>query len=128
MNHRLISALLLSAALFLGGCKKTDSDSDSHPAQPPAAQGPVITATPNPVPAGTGPGITTIAWDTGGDGAIVDVYLCIDGGEEKLFGKHSKTSKEVNWIGAGPVYEFRMYPTGDRSKVLGSVKVTRNRK
>ena len=124
MKLRLLSALLLSAALFISGCKKPASDAPL----PPAASGPVITATPNPVSAGDGPGITTIAWNTGGDGSIVDVYLSIDGGVEKLFGTHSKDSKQIDWIGAGPVYEFRMYPTGERTTMLGSVQVTRNRK
>lgn len=124
MNLRLLPALLLAAALFTGGCKKDTADSSIPPAAP---AGPVITATPNPVPAGKDPGVTTIAWDTGGDGAIVDVYLSIDGGPEKLFATHSKDSKKIDWIGVGPVYEFRMYPTGEHSKMLGSVKVTRNR-
>lgn len=129
MNLRLLPALLLAAVLFAGGCKKDTAESSAsaeEAAETPA--GPVITATPNPVPAGKEPGVTTIAWDTGGDGAIVDVCLSIDGGAEKLFATHSKDSKKIDWIGAGPVYEFRMYPTGDRTKVLGSVKVTRNRK
>ena len=125
MNLRLLAALLLAAVLFAGGCKK---DAAESPSAAEAAAGPVITATPNPVPAGTDPGVTTIAWDTGGDGAIVDVYLSIDGGAEKLFATHSKDSKKIDWIGAGPVYEFRMYPTGERTKLLGSVKVTRDRK
>lgn len=125
MNFRLLPVLLLAAALFTGGCKKGTADSPP-PAE--AAGGPVITATPNPVPAGAGPGVTTIAWDTGGDGTIVDVYLSVDGGAEKLFATHSKDSKEIDWISAGPRYEFRLYPTGEHSKMLGSVKVTRNRK
>ena len=124
MNHHLIPALFLSAAFFITACKK--SASDSLPA--PSAVEPMITATPNPVPAGDGLGITTIAWNTGGGGAIVDVYLSVDGGAEKLFGTHSKDSKQIDWIRVGPVYEFRMYPTGEHTTPLGSVKVTRNRK
>ena len=123
MKHHLIPALFLSAALCIGGCKKPAADSPLPP-----ASGPVITAMPNPVPAGDGPGITTIAWDTGGDGSVVDVYLSANGGEEKLFGTHSKDSKQIDWIAAGGFYEFRMYATGDRANVLGSVKVTRNSK
>ena len=124
MNHRLIPALFLSAALLLAGCKKSASETP----QPSAPRGPTITATPNPVPAGAGPGVTTIAWDTGGDGSVVDVYLSVDGGPEKLFGKHSKDSKQIDWVGTGPVYEFRMYPTGEHATPIGSVKVTRDRK
>lgn len=125
MNLRLLPALLLAAVLFAGGCKKDTAES---PTSAEAAAGPVITATPNPVPAGKDPGVTTISWNTGGDGAIVDVYLSVDGGAEKLFATHSKDSKKIDWIGAGPVYEFRMYPTGTHAPLVGSVKVTRNRK
>ena len=124
MKLHLLPTLFLSVALFVSGCKKPASDAPL----PTAAGGAVITATPNPVPAGDGPGITTIAWNTGGDGSVVDVYLSIDGGAEKLFGTHSKDSKQIDWILPGRVYEFRMYPTGEHDTPLGSVKVTRDRK
>ena len=120
-----IAALLMLPPIF-GGCQKKEAAAPAQLTQP--VGGPTITATPNPVPAGPGPGVTTIAWDTGDDGTIVDVYLSIDGGAEKIFGTHSKDSKQIDWIGAGPEYEFRMYPTGEHAPLLGSVKVTRNRK
>lgn len=126
MKHHFIAAILLAIAV-LPGCKK-HGPANSSPTPTPAPAGPTITASPNPVPAGDGPGETTIAWDTGGDGAIVDVYLSVDGKEETLFATHSKSEKKVDWIAAGPVYEFRMYATGEHKDVLGSVKVTRKRK
>jgi ABC-type transport system substrate-binding protein len=86
-----------------------------------------IVAEPNPVPAGEGAGRTTVSWDTG-DGSVGEVWLAVDGGEEKLFGKHSKNSQDVPWISAGPTYEFRLYKGTDRQELLGSVKVTRARK
>ena len=125
MKHHFIATILLAIAV-LPGCKKRETPNAAATPTPPP--GPVITASPNPVPAGDGPGETTISWNTGGDGAIVDVYLSVDGKEETLFGKHSKNAIKVDWIGAGPVYEFRMYPTGEHTPMLGSVKVTRKRK
>ena len=45
---------------------------------------PFITATPNPVPAGVGPGTTEISWSTN-DYRGGQVYVSADGGPEKLF-------------------------------------------
>jgi hypothetical protein len=42
-----------------------------------------LKAIPNPVPAGIGPGMTTITWDTG-DGWVGRVYVSVDGGPEQL--------------------------------------------
>lgn len=126
MKHVLAATFLLAVAT-LTSCNKKRELSSATPTAAQTAE-PTITATPNPVPAGNGPGKTTISWDTGGDGAIVDVYLTVDGKDQKLFATHSKNSINVDWISAGPVYEFTMYPTGDRTKPLGSVKVTRNQK
>ena len=125
MKHHFIAAILLAIAVLPGCKKRGPSNIEATPTPQP---GPAITASPNPVPAGEGPGETTISWDTGGVGAIVDVYLSVDGKEETLFGKHSKNAIKVDWIAAGPVYEFRMYATGEHTDVLGSVKVTRKRK
>jgi hypothetical protein len=87
---------------------------------------PVITATPNPVPAGSEKfGTTTITWDTG-DGSIGEVYVSTNGGEEKRFsGATTKGSQDAAWIGKG-VYEFRLYAGKEHKTLLGSVRVTRN--
>ncbi len=121
---RLALALVLS--LGIAGCdsKKRAKENATEPQKEKA---PLITANPNPVPAGEGDGKTTVSWDTG-DGSVVDVYLSVDNGPEKLFGRHSKNSIEAPWIGAGPVYEFRAYKGEEHKELLGSVKVTRNRK
>ena len=136
-------SLFVGAVLALSACdssnisppaKQTPAEMTPTPDSPSASAdraaqksvGP-ISAEPNPVPAGDGPGKTTITWDTG-DGSVAEVYLSVDGGEEKVFGKHSKNSQEAPWISAGPVYEFRLYQGTERTQLLGSVKVTRNRK
>lgn len=85
----------------------------------------MITAEPNPVPAGPGKGTTKITWDTG-DKAGGDVYVTVNGGPEKIVASGRKGSKEVTWIVQGE-YEFRLY-TKDRAQLLGQVKVVREKK
>src|ERR671916_128314 len=67
-----------------------------------------LTASPNPIPAGEKPGTTTISWSTG-DGSWGQVYVSVDGGEEKLFAGGKKGTKEAAWIWLGKEYEFRLY-------------------
>jgi len=130
---------ILFAALLMQGCGRSNQPQinkqetvseetpSDHPNTPPAvaASTATIVANPNPVPAGSGSGITTISWNTG-DGTVGDVYLFIDG-EEKLFGRHWKDSKQVDWIIAGLTYEFRLYDSPEKTKLLASVKVTREK-
>jgi hypothetical protein len=120
--------VLLAALILVGcGCSKESKEPPDPPPGGGQRQGtPTITAQPNPVPAGTTKfGTTTITWDTG-DGTLGELYVSVNGGEEKRFsGKKAKGSQEASWIGKG-VYEFRLY-TKDRSRLLASVRVTRNK-
>jgi hypothetical protein len=87
----------------------------------------MITATPNPVPAGPGMGKATISWDTG-DKTIGEIYVSANGGPEKRFGgNRPKGTQEANWIGKGE-YEFRLYAGKDRAKLLARVTVIRRGK
>ena len=140
-NRRCIATLLafVASALFLCGCADevpsaspaptaaAPSAAASAPSQAPGgtktSTEPMIVAEPNPVPAGTGPGKTTIRWDTG-NGAAGQVFVSEEGGEESLFGENSRGSKEANWIGR-KTYEFRLYAGKDRKTQLASVTVTR---
>jgi hypothetical protein len=92
---------------------------------PSAAAAARIVADPNPVPAGAGPGTTTITWDTGG-GMNGQVYVAAGGGPEELFAENAKGSKKATWIGSGAPYEFR-YAGTDRKKRLATVTVTREK-
>jgi len=84
-----------------------------------------ITATPNPVPAGPQSfGSTTVSWTTG-DGSDGVVYVVVNGDPPKSFANGGTGSQNAPWIGAGGVYEFRLYSGPDRSKLLASVKVER---
>jgi len=55
------------------------------------------------------------------------VYVSANGCEEVLFANSPSDSKDVNWIAAGPSYEFRLY-NSDHTKLLEKVVVTKRRK
>jgi hypothetical protein len=83
----------------------------------------MLTAVPNPVPAGDGPGKTTISWSTG-DGSNGLVYMAMDGGSERLFAEGTQGSVEAPWIEADKTYEFRLCK-GTLGRRLATVTVTR---
>jgi len=88
---------------------------------------PVLSATPNPVPAGDldkPVGTTTITWDTG-DGALGDLYVKVDREPEKFITRAASGRNEVHWIQFDSVYEFRLYDK-KRSKLLATLTVTRD--
>ena len=90
----------------------------------PALAGAHITANPNPVPPGTGAASTTISWTTG-DSAEGKVYVTVDNGPPQLFSAGARGSQDAPWIGAGSVYEFRLYGGNARRKLLAKVQVER---
>jgi hypothetical protein len=67
-------------------------------------------------------GKTTIAWNTG-DGSAGQIYVSRDGGAEQLVTQGAEGTEEVNWIEAGPAYEFRLYAGLARTKLLAGVTV-----
>lgn len=83
---------------------------------------PSLTANPNPVPAGEGPGKTTISWDTA-DGSIGRIYVSVNRGEELLFADGRRSSASAHWIETGSMYEFRLY-NSDHTELLAKVTVT----
>jgi hypothetical protein len=135
------------ACLFLAGCGDQNAptatpDATSTPAGTVAPASPAagattaavaapsvaagqatITASPNPVPTGDGPGKTTITWNTGD--APGQVYVIANGEEEKLFGEGVTGSSDAPWISGGGSYVFNLYAGKEHSKLLGTVKVTR---
>jgi len=84
---------------------------------------PILSAFPNPVPAGEGAGKTTISWDTA-DGSIGKVYVSVNGGEEALFADSRRGTAAANWIQKGSSYEFCLY-NSDHTELLAKVVVTR---
>jgi hypothetical protein len=83
---------------------------------------PSLSASPNPVPAGEGPGQTTISWKSV-DGKV---YVSMNGREELLFAGSPRGSQQANWIAAGSTHEFRLYDK-DHKQLLAKVTVTRDR-
>lgn len=122
-----VTSLLIMGSLVLWlGCSKSNSSAPSDVKSSASGGGsPQITASPNPVPAGSEKfGKTTITWSTG-DGSVGEVYVSTNGDAERLFaGNRPKGSLEAAWIGKGE-YEFKLYAGKEHKTVLGSVKVTR---
>ena len=83
-----------------------------------------ISADPNPVPPGSGPGRTRIFWSTltGEDG---EIYASQDSGPEKLFARGAAGYADANWIVDGSRYEFRLYTTTAPRRLLAKILVTR---
>jgi tRNA (mo5U34)-methyltransferase len=86
-------------------------------------QPPLLSASPNPVPASEGPGKTTVSWDTA-DGRIGRIFLSVNGGAEALFADGRRGSAPAHWIETGSNYEFRLYNL-DHTELLAKVAVTR---
>lgn len=124
MRWKSTTIVIAIAVLLVAGCKRSNA-----PKQEEANRAATITANPNPVPAGPGAGSTTITWDTG-DGSIGEVYVSVNDGEEKLFGRNSKGSREAPWINSRGVCEFRLYRGTNHktSNLVSSVAVTQNKR
>ncbi len=112
--RQLVAWLLgLAAGSAATGCRPSNASPDGQPS---------ISAKPNPVPPGDGAGTTTIHWDTG-NGTGGEVYVAVDGGEEKLVADQPDGAVTADWIQPGSRYEFRLYAAPGRARLLGSVKV-----
>src|SRR5438477_9505737 len=122
-----ISHCLLLAVL-LASCTSTKSPTQTSANSTPSAHpGASIAANPNPVPSGPGGGKTTINWDTG-DSSTGQVYMSENNGPEVLFtGESPKGSQDVDWIGTGKTYEFRLYAGTEHKRQLAAVRVERSK-
>ena len=124
------SIAIVITCLLLAACEKhaestagTATPEAAAAASPIARTSPSITAAPNPVPAGSGAGTTTIKWTTG-DGTTGNVFVSETGAEEKPFSSGPTGSTDAPWIQIGVNYEFRLY-NSDHTKLLAKVTVTR---
>jgi FkbM family methyltransferase len=88
--------------------------------------GPLLTATPNPVPAGSDAGVTTVRWDTR-DGSDGEITLAAYGSPERVWARGSSGTQQANWINAWGVYVFRLYRVGHRRQLLDSIRVSRKK-
>ena len=108
---------------FFAACGPSKNPEVNASAASPAAPGATISASPNPVTTGEGPGTTTITWDTG-DGTTGQVYVSEDGAAETLFTAGPKGSAPAPWIRAGKTFEFRLYAGTEHAKMLAKTQVT----
>jgi hypothetical protein len=128
--------LLLVVALFVACGNDNENSTAANSSAPsnqttsnaPKSSEGSIQATPNPVPAGPGNGKTKITWTTKGNLGVVKVYVSENGQPETVFAQGSEGSVDAPWIGAGTVYEFRLYgEQGSNRKLIDKIQVTRNK-
>jgi hypothetical protein len=108
---------------FFAACGPSKSPEANASAASPAAPAAMITASPNPVITGEGPGTTTITWNTG-DGSMGQVYVSEDGKAESLFATAPTGSAPAPWIAAGKTFEFSLFAGAEHTKVLAKTRVT----
>src|SRR3989344_1770759 len=85
----------------------------------------VISASPNPIPAGTtGPGATEISWNTGNPAG--EVMLRVNGASEVLFNRGVSGLDRPNWFNAGNRYDFNVYADSSHTNKLASTRVLRS--
>jgi hypothetical protein len=96
-----------------------------HASEIGAAQ-PVLSASPNPVPAGDldqPVGATVVTWNTG-PGVSGNLYVKSNRSREVLVGSGSSGSMKIDWIQFDSTYEFRLY-NEKHSRILAKLDVTR---
>lgn len=121
---RFISTIaILLPLFFFAACGPSKNPEANSSAASPAAPDATITASPNPVTTGEGPGTTTITWNTG-DRTMGQVYVSEDGAPETLFAAGPTGSAPAPWIQAGKTFEFRLYAGTEHAKVLAKIQVT----
>jgi hypothetical protein len=131
----MLASLLIASALLLAGCGDMD-DNDTNtannnaaaPAKPSVPSNGLITADPNPVPAGESElAKTKISWNTKTAMGDVYVFVSTNGEPEVQFAAGGQQgSAEAPWIQSAGVYDFRLYVgTGANRQLLDHVEVTR---
>ena len=123
MKRFIPTIAMLLPLFFFAACGPSKNPEANSSAASPAAPAATITASPNPVTTGEGPGTTTITWNTG-DGTTGQVYVSEDGAPETLFTAGPPGSAPAPWIQAGKTFEFRLYAGTEHTKVLAKTQVT----
>jgi hypothetical protein len=126
---RTVALILLCAWLASGCTQQPGSTTAAKPKKARVGSGnPEITASPNPIPAGPGNGKTIVSWNAG-EGKTGEVYVVSPDGTERLFAGNSGIGeKEAPFINAKREFEFRLYEGKQHETLLGSVKVTREKR
>lgn len=119
---KFVSASILLPLFFFAGCNAAP-EAEEAPLASPAASAATITASPNPVAVGEGPGTTTVTWNTG-DGSAGQVFVSENGAPDRVFASGPSGSVAAPWIQAGSTFEFRLYAGTEHAKVLAKMQVT----
>ncbi|HJR09524.1 MAG TPA: hypothetical protein VJ842_19840 [Pyrinomonadaceae bacterium] len=129
-----IACLLVTSALLFAGCGDADDNDTGNANKATVAASPsvpskgLITAAPNPIPAGGGElAKTKISWNTKTDMGPVSIFVSTNGEPEVKFAESGQEgSAEAAWIQAASVYDFRLYVgAGANRQLLDHVEVTR---
>lgn len=122
LNGRCITAVVAFLACFaLSACDDRRSVAERRPTEP------VLSASPNPVPAGDLDqplGSTRLTWNTGSR-MIGDLYMKVNRSPEVFLARGPAGTFDAKWIQFDSLYEFRLYAK-KRSKLLATVEVTRD--
>jgi hypothetical protein len=114
--------------LALVGCHSSKRPTTSSTQTDQAIGAASLSASPNPVPAGSPDqelGKTTISWNTG-DSSVGDVYVKMNRAPEVLVGRGQSGTIQINWIGFDSLYEFRLYTKRNHFKPLKKLEVIRD--
>jgi len=109
--------------LWLGAC----SEGRHHSSPDRTDVKPLLTAEPNPAPAGDPDqtlATTVITWNTG-DEATGDLYVKVNRSPEFRLARARSGTLKIDWIQFDSTYQFRLY-TKKHSKLLAKVDVTRD--
>jgi hypothetical protein len=118
-------ALVTCSSLLLTACPSARRE--NHSRVPKTQTNPLLTAEPNPVPAGNPDqllGTTVITWNTGSEVAG-DLYVKVDRSDEIFMGRAPSGTLKIDWIQFDSRYEFRLYAK-NRAKLLTKLEVTRD--
>ena len=119
-----LSCGFVICCLLLSAC----SGGRHHSTQDKTDGKPLLSADPNPVPAGNPDqplGSTVITWNTGSE-ATGDLYVKANRSPEIFMGRARSGTLKINWIQFDSTYEFRLYAGHSHRKVLAKVDVTRD--
>jgi len=118
----MILVLGFSSCLLLSSCDTARRQSIHN-----GTTQPILSASPNPVPAGDLDqplGTTQVSWNTGSQ-AIGDLYVKVNRSSELFLARGSVGTLDIKWIQFDSLYQFRLYAK-KRSKLLATVEVTRD--
>jgi hypothetical protein len=119
-----VSLSFATSCLWLSTCDAGRLNSAQN-----AAKGkPILSAEPNPIPAGNPDqalATTVITWNTGSK-ADGDLYVKVNRSPDLFLARSPSGQLKIDWIQFDSTYEFRLYVAKKHSKLLAKLDVTRD--